>query len=419
MIEKVVFFFIGILVGVVCIFPYLSQKWKLLALQRQKLDHETKRLDEQTLASHALAKDLEALRVEIGASAVALTEDRKKLDARIISFKELEDENSILKRDLQNVDVNLHKLELDHELKRRKQEIIEAKCKSLGERYMNETVKSVVKSIGANNFSICKQRLLNVIGWCREIGFAVADSEEARLVAELRTEFEKSVKAALEAEEQWRIKAQIREEQKLQREIDAELKQLDREREAVRAALERAMADAQGKHTEEVRMLQERLAEAEEKSRRAVSRAQQTRAGFVYVISNVGSFGRGVFKIGMTRRLDPQERIDELGNASVPFPFDVHMQINCSDAPALENALHRELNKSRLNKANPRKEYFRTDLERIVEIIRAQHGEIEYVADPAALEYHQSMSMTDDDAKYIADTYQSAADKMGGESEDV
>lgn len=103
----------------------------------------------------------------------------------------------------------------------------------------------------------------------------------------------------------------------------------------------------------------------------------------------------------------------------MPFPFDVHMQINCSDAPALENALHRELNKSRLNKANPRKEYFRTDLERIVEIIRAQHGEIEYVADPAALEYHQSMSMTDDDAKYIADTYQSAADKMGGESEDV
>src|SRR5437868_4948931 len=89
----------------------------------------------------------------------------------------------------------------------------------------------------------------------------------------------------------------------------------------------------------------------------AVSMAQQTKAGHVYVISNIGTMGDGVFKIGMTRRLTPNERIDELGCAAVPFPFDVHMMIHCEDAPGLENALHHALHKRRINKVNLRKEF--------------------------------------------------------------
>ena len=80
----------------------------------------------------------------------------------------------------------------------------------------------------------------------------------------------------------------------------------------------------------------------------------------MYVLSNIGSFGEGVYKIGMTRRLEPQDRVRELGDASVPFPFDVHMMISCDDAPSLENALHRESHKQRVNKVNFRKEFFRT-----------------------------------------------------------
>jgi hypothetical protein len=113
--------------------------------------------------------------------------------------------------------------------------------------------------------------------------------------------------------------------------------------------------------------------------------AQQTKAGNVYVISNVGTFGAGVFKVGMTRRLEPLDRIRELGDASVPFPFDVHMMISCEDAPALECALHRALHKSRINRVNPRKEFFRTDLQLIVDVVQEHHGCVDYAADPEAL----------------------------------
>ncbi|MHB1767975.1 MAG: GIY-YIG nuclease family protein [Phycisphaerae bacterium] len=418
MIEQMTLFFIGILVGLACIFPYVLYRRKLLTQREQSIDSRENILNERSQDADRRAHELQAQIADLNAKTEKFAKDRSQLDSRIITVKELGDENLILKRDLQNIDVNLHKLELDHELQQRKQEQLDGKCKALAERYMSETVKAVVKSVGSNNFSACKQRLLNVIGWCREIGFGVTEQEEARHLAELRTEFEKAVRAALEAEEQSRIKAQIREEQKLQKEIDIDLKQLDRERVAIQAALDRALAEAQDQHSELVQSLRSRLAEAEEKSRRAVSQAQQTKAGFVYVISNIGSFGQGVFKIGMTRRLDPQERVDELGNASVPFPFDVHLQINCSDAPALENALHRELNRWRLNKANPRKEYFRTDLAKVVEIVRAHHGDVQYVADAEALEYHQSLNMTEQDADYIAKVYGDAAEKGGIKPED-
>jgi len=200
--------------------------------------------------------------------------------------------------------------------------------------------------------------------------------------------------------------------------VDRELKQLQRERTAIQAALDQALAEARDKHSEEVQRLQARLAEAEEKSRRAMSMAQQTKAGNVYVISNIGSLGESVFKIGMTRRLEPLDRVRELGDASVPFPFDVHMMISCDDAPSLENALHRELHKLRINKTNPRKEFFKVDLETICRIVRAHHGEVAYVADPEALEYRQSLSMSEEDSKFIENVYQGIDDDSTTVAED-
>jgi hypothetical protein len=225
------------------------------------------------------------------------------------------------------------------------------------------------------------------------------------LLAELRGEFENAVRLEFQREEQARIKAQIREEERLKREVERELKQLERERAAIQAALDQALAEARGQHSAEVERLQARLAEAEEKSRRTMSMAQQTKAGYVYVISNIGKFGEGIFKVGMTRRLDPMERVTELGSASVPFPFDVHMMIQCNDAPSLENALHRALHRSRVNKARPRKEFFKTDIEAICDVVRQHHGQIDYVAEPEALEYRQSLTMSQDDAAYVEKVY--------------
>lgn len=111
----------------------------------------------------------------------------------------------------------------------------------------------------------------------------------------------------------------------------------------------------------------------------------------------LGSFGPDVYKVGMTRRLDPEDRVRELGDASVPFPFDVHAMISCDNAPALERALHHELTRFRVNRVNLRKEYFRVDLKTILDRVRKYHGEIEYIAEPEALEYRESLQITPDE----------------------
>jgi hypothetical protein len=158
--------------------------------------------------------------------------------------------------------------------------------------------------------------------------------------------------------------------------------------------------------------LRAQLAEAEAKAQRAVSLAQLTKQGHVYVISNVGSFGPSVFKIGMTRREKPQHRVDELGDASVPFPFDVHMMIRCEDAPALEAALHRQFRARRVNRVNLRKEFFRVTLEEIVTAVREHHGEVEYRADAEALEYLNSQAATIADLEEIEGAYAGAEPRV-------
>ncbi len=225
------------------------------------------------------------------------------------------------------------------------------------------------------------------------------------MVDNLRQEFEMVVRAAFEREEQARIRSQIREEQQREKEIERELKRLERERLAIEAALEKALAETTDEHSAEVERLQARLRDAEERSQRAISQAQLTRSGHVYVISNIGSFGQSVFKVGLTRRLEPADRIKELGDASVPFPFDVHMMISSDDAPTLEKALHHALHRHRVNKANPRKEFFNVDLGIIQRFVKEHHGDVEYVADAEALEYRQSKDMRDEDEEFIEQVY--------------
>ena len=123
-------------------------------------------------------------------------------------------------------------------------------------------------------------------------------------------------------------------------------------------------------------------------------REQNARAGYVYVISNVGAFGDGVFKIGMTRRLEPMDRVDELGDASVPFRFDVHALVFSDNAPALEAKLHSHFAAGRLNKVNGRKEFFRADLKEIEAVIRANYDAVVEVVHAAPAEqYRESLRL--------------------------
>ncbi len=143
---------------------------------------------------------------------------------------------------------------------------------------------------------------------------------------------------------------------------------MDKVEAQVAAASEAQRAEFEAK----LAALQEQLRQAEEKNQRALSMAQQTRTGHVYVISNIGSLGEDVFKIGMTRRLEPADSIRELGDASVPFEFDVHAMIFSEDAPGLEKQLHRHFLRQQVNKVNPRKEFFRlviTDIKQELEVL--------------------------------------------------
>ena len=128
--------------------------------------------------------------------------------------------------------------------------------------------------------------------------------------------------------------------------------------------------------------------------KRAESMAQKTRSGYVYIISNIGSFGEDVYKIGMTRRLEPMDRVKELGDASVPFSFDVHAMIYSEDAPALEKELHNKFNEKRINKVNLRKEFFNVKLSEIEEAVKNKIGtSIKFTKLAEAVEYRQSKLM--------------------------
>ena len=203
-----------------------------------------------------------------------------------------------------------------------------------------------------------------------------------------------------EREEQRAIRERIREEEKARREYEKAMREAARDEERVQAAMEKARAELaraseeqKAQYEAQLAALQEKLTEAEARSQRALSMAQQTRSGHVYVISNVGSFGEDVFKIGMTRRLEPLDRVRELGDASVPFAFDVHAMIYSEDAPTLENALHRKFNELRLNKVNPRKEFFRVNLGDIRAATQEMGLTAQFTMLAQAQEYRESLAM--------------------------
>ena len=175
-------------------------------------------------------------------------------------------------------------------------------------------------------------------------------------------------------EEQRRERQRLEDEMKAQKEFERELRKAQRDEDNARRALEKAQLEAAkekedserfAKLQEQIEKLQSALKEAEERNQRTMSMAQQTKSGWVYIISNIGSFGNNVYKIGMTRRPDPMIRVYELGDASVPFPFDVHAFIFSEDAPALETALHQAFDKHKVNSVNYRKEYFKVSLDAI------------------------------------------------------
>ena len=219
---------------------------------------------------------------------------------------------------------------------------------------------------------------------------------------EIRLAHEFQMKKQEEKEEAKRVREELREQQKLEQEIRAVREKIAKERKHFAAALRDLNVRLEKVVTEEERaLLLTKIAEVEAGNANLDSeekiidyREQSAKAGYVYVISNIGAFGAGVYKIGMTRRLEPMERIDELGDASVPFWFDVHAMVFSDNAPALEAKLHERFAAGRLNKVNGRKEFFRADIAEIESIIRANYDAVVEVTHEAAAEqYRESLRM--------------------------
>lgn len=203
-----------------------------------------------------------------------------------------------------------------------------------------------------------------------------------------------------EREEQRQIKEQIREEEKAKRDFERALREAEKEEDMLKKAMEKVQKELghateaqRAKYEAQLLELTERLKVAEDKNQRALSMAQQTRTGHVYVISNIGSFGEHVYKVGMTRRLEPMDRVRELGDASVPFEFDVHSMILSDDAPTLEKELHKKFVRMQMNKVNPRKEFFKITLKEIKDEIDKMGVVAKWTLTSEAREYRESLAI--------------------------
>ena len=256
-----------------------------------------------------------------------------------------------------------------------------------------------------SNFSTILERIEKVAKSIEELslsfkcGFSNEYIELKFQECELQYQFK--LKQQKEKEEQQAIREQMREEQQAIRDYQKAILKAERDEEIYKEALERikkqlefSVAEEREKLEKKIETLELKLKEAEESSQRAKSMAEQTKKGHVYIISNIGSFGENIYKIGMTRRLEPMDRINELNNASVPFPFEVHAVIYSENAPELEKKLHNHFSNKRVNMVNTRKEFFNVDLLEIKDTVSTLTDEyIDFRITAIAEDYYESLRL--------------------------
>jgi hypothetical protein len=269
----------------------------------------------------------------------------------------------------------------------------------------NGKVDSILADVRHDNFGTLQQKIRDAFSIVNSNGSAfrnarISEDYLAARLEELRWAVVAQELKLKDREEQRAIKERIREEERAQREFERAMKEAEKEEDLLRKAMEKARAEVErasdeqkAKYEQQLLALGAKLREAEEKNQRALSMAQQTRAGHVYVISNVGSFGENVYKIGLTRRLEPLDRIRELGDASVPFEFDVHALIRSDDAPALETGLHKRFLRAQVNKVNPRKEFFRAPLVEIRAAVEKLGAQVTWTMAAKCSEYQETLAI--------------------------
>lgn len=272
-------------------------------------------------------------------------------------------------------------------------------------RAFNSECDDVIEHVKYNNIEASEKRITSSKDAISKLGSIMDVSIQPKYyrlkIEELHLAFEYAQKKQQEKEEQKEARARMREEAKLAKEIEEERKKLEKEQQHYQNALQRINAQLEAASEADRAAIEEKKAELvaqlnkiDEEFADVDYREANQRAGYVYVISNIGAFGENVYKIGMTRRLDPQDRVDELGDASVPFNFDVHAMIFSNDAPKLEAALHNAFADRKLNFVNQRREFFNVTLDEIKQVVRENYDKsVEFVELAPAEQYRESLKL--------------------------
>lgn len=271
-------------------------------------------------------------------------------------------------------------------------------------RAFNGECDAAVLKVRWNNISNMEERITRAFAAINKLGeshhIEITDKYLQLKMNELRLTYEYQEKLHEEKEEQRRIREQLREEEKSIREIEKARLEAEKEEARYAKALRKAREELTGAKEEEIDNLKMKILDleihlknAQELKERAISMAQITKAGHVYVISNIGSFGDDVYKIGMTRRMEPSDRVRELSGASVPFAFDIHALIYSENAPELENKFHRKFTYKGLNLINNRKEFFNVTLKELEEFAHENGHTIEFMKIAEARDYRQTCSI--------------------------
>lgn len=272
-------------------------------------------------------------------------------------------------------------------------------------RAYNAECDDAIEHVRFNNIEACEKKIRASAAAISKLGTIMSIAVTPKYIDlkldELRLMHEYQIKKQEEKEAAKEARAKQREEARVLKEMEEARKKLQKEQSHYQNALAQlnsqiaAASEADKLELEKKKQeLENHLSDIDHQIKDVDYRTANQRAGYVYIISNIGAFGENVYKIGMTRRLDPMERVDELGDASVPFNFDVHAMIFSEDAPALEAALHHAFEERKLNMVNTRREFFRVSLDEIEAVVRKNYDKtVEFVRMPEAQQYRESEKM--------------------------
>ena len=276
-------------------------------------------------------------------------------------------------------------------------------------RAFNSECDEIINKVKYNNYDTSVKKMERSFNAIAKLGITMSISITSNYydlkIQELQLALEYQIQKQREKEEKAELRAQQREEARLQKELKEQRKNIDKERKHYEQALSninKQISSSSDENIEELNKKKEEiiqsLSDIDTKIKDIDYREANQKAGYVYIISNIGSFGEGIYKIGMTRRLNPQERVDELGDASVPFKFDVHAMIFSEDAPALEAKLHRAFEDRKLNLVNQRREFFRVSLDEIKDVVKNNFDKtVEFVDVPDADQYRISLKLREEE----------------------